>query len=96
MSTIRQEFLSRKSGAIDMVVKTQEADFFGRSTFEELMGQWSAIERARLVSGKTMVEKMQNRYAFIVAILIKTLKLGFYTNNGNEHSTLLHRVVAEE
>lgn len=86
-------YLSRANGGIDLIVRTQETDLFGRSSFEELLAQWKSVER---VHGheKDPVKSLQNRNAYILDIMIRTLKLGFYTNHGNEHSSILRRVVA--
>lgn len=93
---IRQSYIVRKNGGIDMVVRTKESNLYARETFEELAELWDVFEGQynAVAVAHNDPDYLRERNQYIMEVIINTLQLGFYTNHGNEHSSQLRQVIA--
>ena len=87
--TMRQIYVVRNSGVIDMAHLTADSSLLSRESFEKLVDLWENYfdNEGRFQEGLSEDEYNE----FIKRILNETLKIGFYTNEGSDDPTILYK-----
>lgn len=87
--SLRQIYVVRNSGVIDMAHLTADSALLSRESFGRLVDLWENYFDHEGMFREGLSEDEYNE--FIRRILNETLKIGFYTNEGSDDPAVLHK-----